>query len=214
MGPRRLPAGSGQWRPFVACVCREDARRDEGRIARLPARTLSRGRGGRGAGRQQAVHDAVALRAGRFGPQHPAARARIRAGAQRDDGRKGRGPVTRRARVRDGEGIPRAAGSQELHAAGARGGAAAVPLQHAPPVRRPAGSRRLEPLADGPDRIGQLHPVHRRHPADALRLEHPDEVRSGGDGLRAGRCARRRQRGSRSHPDGGIRAGSRLRRQD
>ena len=33
-------------------------------------------------------------------------------------------------------------------------------------------------------------------------------------GLRAGRRARRRQRGSRPHPDGGIRAGSRLRRED
>ena len=103
-------------------------------------------------------------------------------------------------------------GAQELHAAGARSGAAAVPLQHAAPVRRPPGSRRLEPLADGPDRIGQLHPVHRRHPADALRLEHPDEVRSGGDRLRAGRRPRRRQRGRRSHPDGGVRARSRLRR--
>ena len=41
-------------------------------------------------------------------------------------------------------------------------------------------------------------PVHRRHPADALRLGHPDEVRSGRDRLRAGRHARRRQRGSRS----------------
>ena len=115
-------------------------------------------------------------------PSHPAAGARVRAGAQRDDAaNSGAVLVARRARVRDGEGVPRAAGSEELHAAGARRGAAAVPVQHADPVGRPAGSRRPEPLADGPDRIGQLHPVHRRHPADALRLEHPDEVRPGGD---------------------------------
>ena len=148
-------------------------------------------------------------------PGDPAAGARLRAGAQRRR-RASSGAVLALVgpEYAMGQGVPRAAGREGLHAAGARRGAAAVPLQHAAPVGRPPGSRRPEPLADGPDRIGQLHPLHRRHPADALRLGHPDEVRPGGDRLRAGRSARRRQRGRRPHPDGRVRAGGRLRRED
>ena len=129
-------------------------------------------------------------------------------------GTKGRGAGARRSRVRDGQGVPRAAGGEELHAAGPRRGAAALPLQHAAAVGGAPGSRRPEPVADGPDRLGQLHPLHRRDPADALRLGHPHEVRPGRDRLRAGGRARRRQRGRRPHPDGRVHARGRLRRED
>ena len=89
--------------------------------------------------------------------------------------------------------VSRAAGRAGVHGQrqarrSSRGRSSTTPLQR----RHPPRSRRAQSLADGSDRIGQLHPVHRRHPADAVRPERHRRVRLGGHRHRAARHARRR----------------------
>ncbi len=213
MGPCRLPERRRQRRPYADGLHPPHARGDKGRNDGLPARALPRGRGSRSADRSQAVHDALAVRAVRLGSQHPAARAGLRDDQERGQ-RPRRGAGADRPRVRDGQGLSRAAGCEGFHPTGSRRRAAALRLQHAAQRRRPPRSRRLESLADGSDGIRELRALYRRDLADALRLQHPHQVRPGRHRLRARRRARRGERGGRPHPDGRVRARSRLRRQD
>ena len=188
VGPRGLPAGRGRRRSLASRPHREDAGRDEGRDRwRFCARAFPKAARSR--------RRSTASRSRRRGsvcwpPRIPAILPPELASRWRATGRPARkaaqccrwsAPSTRWGR--------RSSRCRARRTSRCRctSGAAAVPLQHAAQSVVRLDRDELEPLADGPDGIGQLHPVHRRDPADALRLGHPDEVRPGGDGLRAGR---------------------------
>ena len=146
-------------------------------------------------GRRQAAHDAVAVAARRVRHVHPADELSYRAPAEhrptrtRSLGRRAcwrssarSAPWGRRSSRCRARGISRCASrcNRQQRAA----------LQDAAARRHPARSRRAESLADGSDRVGQLHPVHRHHPADAVRRGDHRAVRLGGDRHRAARRGR------------------------
>ena len=123
-----------------------------------------------------------------------------------------RGDRARRPRARDGARISGAAGGARFHDARQRETRGPPALCNAGPGRGSTRSRRAQSLVDGSDRLGELHPVCRRDPLDAVRRGHHRTLRLGGKRGIAARHGERRGARRGTHPAGGVSPGDCLSR--